>query len=141
MKKDKKIEDLIAQRLEIQTKLNNIYEKAEKKRSKQLEDIVGCCMKHEYSSRFRKIIDYVVHEELGLHLVIEEIGIDDNGFAKIEIISDIPHVNREWKDKKIPLYGWTEEITEKEYEKQKKKVISSLNSCKKVRDFLASIVQ
>jgi len=131
------IQQLKLKRDKIQREINKIESIQEKKREKEMELLVGCCVKGEYYNfSFRKIIGFVMNKEYGIYFIMEEVQINDGGEPSIKITSDKPYTNKEWNNKKIPIFGWTEEISEQEYTKKKGRVLREMGSIVKLKKFL-----
>ena len=131
------IQQLELKRDKIQKEINKIISVQVEKREKEMELLVGCCMKSEYYDfSFRKILGFVVNKKYGIYFIMEEIKINEQGEPSIKITSDYPYTNKEWNDQKIPLSGWTEEISEEEYTKKKARVLKEINSPVKLKKFL-----
>lgn len=131
------LEQLTKQYKKISDKIYKIKAEKESEREKQMEGLVGCCVKGEYYDfAYRKILDFVYNKDYGIHFIMEEVKINDGGEASITTTSDYPYVNIEWAREKIPMSGWTEEITNDDYQVYKKQVLGEMLSRKKLKKFL-----
>ena len=73
--KNENLKTLLQQQKELRIKINKIQEKEERKREKEMEKLVGCCVKGEYYDfAFRKILDYCYSKNYGIYFIMEEIN-------------------------------------------------------------------
>jgi len=121
-------------------KIHKIKREQEKLREKELENVVGCYVKGEYYKfAFRKIKSFVYNKKYGIYFIFEEIGINEQGEAFLRTTSSYPYINKEWSECKIPVSGWTEEITEEEYELNKIMVMQEMFTCSSLKKHLKKV--
>ena len=131
------IKQLELKRNKIQKEINKIAFVQEQKREKEMELLIGCCVKGEYCKfSFRKILDFIISKEWGIYFIMEEVKIGDGGEPSIRITSEHPFTNKEWNSVKIPLSGWSEEISEQEYIEKKVEVLREMSNPVKLKKFL-----
>ncbi len=143
------IKQLEKREQEIRNQINKIEEREiEKIQKPRLKKLVGKCYAYrknsyscpknpsDYWDVFKKILEYVDTKERGFHFIFEEFQIDSNGKISFEVDEMSPYLNKEWWDKSP--FGGYEEITNKEYEIEKIKMLKEMELRSKMKKILNS---
>jgi hypothetical protein len=130
-----KIEKLNKQSRELRNKAYKLEQKEiEIKILPKLKNMIGWCMKSEYSETYSKILEWGNNKKWGFFFILEQIEINEQGQVSLKITSDNPYTNKEWWKAEIPLYG-IERISSEVYENKKSELLNEMMTRDKLRKF------
>ena len=143
MKIPKELDNLNKEVRDKYSKINAITDKLTKIRKEEVKKLIGVCISSDNKDDFcfRKILDYednVLGGSQFFYFIFEEVGINSGGEPYIKITSDQAYLNKEWFNEKIPVFGWTKEITLNKYLIAKDKVVDEMLSRNKLKKFLSN---
>lgn len=108
-----------------------------------LKSLVGKCFSYRNNSYggdggrwnvYKKVVELYTKKNGSVYLITEDFSVDCYGKPELSVECHHPYTNEAWR-LQIPFSGYVE-ITKKEYENEKQKMLKEMSSFKKMKKYL-----